>query len=67
MAPGVHVSRTLVPPDRLVDVTVRVVNVLSEPQVFVAGTIVADLHPVEVIGEFAAELAESSINQTINK
>lgn len=47
---GVYVSRTLVPSDRMHDVTVRVVNVSSRPATFAAGTTVSDLQPLTVIG-----------------
>src|SRR5664279_943815 len=61
MLPGVHVSRTLIPSDRLDDVLVRVVNVLSEPVTFLAGTVVAELQPVEVIDAMFEESATSVI------
>jgi len=55
VAPGVHVSRTLIPTDRLCDVPVRIVNVLSELVLLTAGTTVAELQPVTVIGSIAAD------------
>jgi len=40
---GVHVSRTLIPNDRLYDIPVRVINVTSEPIMLSVGTQVANL------------------------
>ena len=55
VVPGVHVSRTLIPTDRLCDVPVRVVNVLTEPVLLTAGTTVADVQPVTIIGSVSAD------------
>jgi hypothetical protein len=55
VVPGVHVSMTLIPTERLCDVPVRVVNILSEPVLPIAGTTVAELQPVTVIGSVAAD------------
>jgi len=50
LVPGVHVSRTVIPGDRLSSIPVRVMNVRSEDVKLKAGTNVADLSPVSVIG-----------------
>ena len=47
---GIYVSRTVVPGDRFTDIPVRVMNVRSEELVINAGTRVADLQPVTVLG-----------------
>jgi hypothetical protein len=49
LAPGVHVSRTIVPNDRVSNIPVRVVNVLSEPVRLNSGLVVADLQPLSVV------------------
>jgi transposase InsO family protein/predicted aspartyl protease len=46
---GVHVSRTLIPNDRLCDIPIRVVNVTTEPIQLSAGSTVANLQPVTVM------------------
>jgi hypothetical protein len=48
ITPGVHVSRTLVPTDRLNHIPVRVVNVLQHPVILNSGAVVADLQPATV-------------------
>ena len=50
VVPGVHVSRTLIPGDRLANIPVRVMNVRAEEVVLKAGTNVANLQPVTVLG-----------------
>jgi len=49
---GVHVSRTIIPGDRLVDIPVRVLNVQKEPGTLKEGTSIASLQ--QVIGPAAA-------------
>jgi len=51
VVPGVHTSRTLIPGDRLVNIPVRVMNVRPEDVVMKAGTRVADLQPVTILGK----------------
>ena len=41
VVPGVHISRTLIPGDQLVNIPIRVMNVRSEDVVMKAGTKVA--------------------------
>ena len=48
--PGLHVSRTLIPGEKLERVPVRVLNVSCEPITLVSGTMVAELQPVCVTG-----------------
>jgi len=50
VVPGIHTSRTLIPGDRLVNIPVRVMNVRSE-DVMKAGSKVADLQPVTILGK----------------
>lgn len=50
VTPGVHVSRTVIPVDRLVDIPVRVMNARSEPFTLKAGTSLANLQPVTIVG-----------------
>jgi len=50
VVPGVHVCRTLIPGDRLANIPFRVMNVRAEEVVFKAGTNVANLQPVTVLG-----------------
>jgi len=47
---GVYVSQTVVPDDHFTDIPVRVMNVRSEALVINAGTSVADLQPVTMLG-----------------
>jgi len=47
---GVHVSRTVIPSDRLVDIPVRVMNARKESVIMKAGASIADVHPVTVVG-----------------
>ena len=49
MTKGVHVSRTIIPEDRLCDIPVRVMNVSNEPIQLSVGMTVANLHPVSVL------------------
>ena len=51
---GVYASRTVVPDDRFDDIPVRVMNVKPEPMIVRAGTSVASLQPVEVLGPIQA-------------
>ena len=60
MTPEVYVSRTLLPTDRLSNVRVRLVNVSAEPIALTAGTTVADIQPVEMVGEIATPLPVSA-------
>ena len=55
MIPGVYVSRTAVPTDRLTDIPVRVMNVRKESFIVKAGVCLANLQPVSVIGSFHVE------------
>jgi hypothetical protein len=50
LAPGVHVSRTLMPNDRMDDIPIWVFNVLSKPVVIERGCVIADFQPTFVIG-----------------
>ena len=50
---GVHVSRTIIPSNRLVDIPVRVLNVRKEPTTLKEGANIASLQ--EVIGPAAAK------------
>ena len=47
---GIYVSQRVVPGNRFTDISVRVMNVRSEELVINAGTSVADLQPVTVLG-----------------
>jgi len=51
VVPGVHTSCTLIPGDRLVNIPVRVMNMPCEDVVMKAGTKVADLQPVTILGK----------------
>ena len=51
---GVYVSRTVVPDNRFDDIPVRVMNVKPEAMVVRAGTNIANLQPVEVLGSIQA-------------
>jgi len=51
VVPGVHTSRTLISGDRLVNIPVRVMNVRFEDVAMKAGTKVADLQPVIILGK----------------
>jgi len=55
MIPGVYVSRTAVPTERLTDIPVRVMNVRKEPFTVKAAVCLANLQPVSVIGSFHVE------------
>jgi len=55
MIPGVYVSRTAVPTDRLTDILVRVINVRKEPFIAKARVCLANLQPVSVIEFFHVE------------
>ena len=50
MMDGIYVSQRVVPGNRFTDISVRVMNVRSEELVINAGTSVADLQPVTVLG-----------------
>ena len=65
LVPGVHVSRTVIPGDRLSSIPVRAMNVRSEDVVLKAGTAVSDLNPVTVLGCFpTAEVAETQVENS---
>lgn len=64
ITPGVRVARTLISGDRLTDVLVRVLNVSMEPISLGAGTTVADLQPMSVIGTVPKEVFEESTHST---
>jgi len=66
IVPGVHVSMTLITRDRLCDVPVRVINVLSGPSVVNAGATVADLQLVEVISLLPAQARPSTDKVDVN-
>ena len=59
MRPGLHVSRAIVPSNRLTDIPVRVMNVRSEPMFIKSGTAVANLHPVMVVGSVPEKVPAS--------
>ena len=50
VTPDVHFSRTVIPVDRLVDIPVRVMNARCEPFTLKAGTSLANLQPVTIVG-----------------
>ena len=52
---GVHVSRTIIPSDRLVDIPVRVLNVQKEPATLKEGTNIASLQQVTILDSFPAD------------
>ena len=52
---GFHVSRIIIPSDRLVDIPVRVLNVQKEPATFKEGTNIASLQPVTIVDSFPAD------------
>jgi hypothetical protein len=68
LRPGVHVARTLVPQDRLNNVPIRVLNVLSEPVVVPAGTSLTELQPVQVTGiieDDGHRAANNGVNESL--
>ena len=65
MRPGLHVSRAIVPSNRLTDIPVRVMNVRSEPMFIKSGTTVANLHPVTIVGS-VPENVPASRQETVD-
>ena len=52
---GIHVSRTVIPSDRLIDIPVRVLNVRKEPATLKEGTNIANLQQVTVLDSLPAD------------
>jgi len=52
---GVHVSRTVIPDDRLTDIPVRVINVNNEPIHLVAGAVLSDLQAIEIVANIESK------------
>jgi len=50
LGPGLHVSRAIIPSNRLTDIPVRVMNVRTEPISIKSGASVSDLHPATIVG-----------------
>ena len=61
-----HVSRTLVPQNAWSDVPVRVMNVKTEPVQLNAGTVIADLQPVEVVEEKCSDDRDQTKVKRVN-
>ena len=60
LVPGVHTSCTVIPGDRLSGIPVRAMNVRSEDVMLKAGTSVAELNPVSVVGPWPVATATDS-------
>jgi len=64
VTPGIHVARTLVPTDRLIDIPVRVLNVHNAEFTLEAGTCLADLHPVSVVRSLRVEKRDNILKKS---
>jgi RNase H-like domain found in reverse transcriptase/Reverse transcriptase (RNA-dependent DNA polymerase)/Zinc knuckle len=65
MTKGVHVSRTIIPEDRLCDIPVRVMNVSNEPIQLSVGMTVANLHPVSVLETATLQTREGNNDEEV--